>query len=123
MKILTFLLGKNHIAVSKPIYRLKKTTVLAFVFSCPLFMMTPITAFAHPKSCELLSNTAKAIMAFNTCKAEAQVAQLSGHSEEETQQVLEDELDRLRAENTLLRKEIENVRSTLFQLLQKLKTN
>ena len=122
MKILACLSGKNYMTVSTPIYRKKKMTVMAFVVSFPLFMMTPVTGFAHPKSCELAGNTAEAIMAFNACKADAQAAKLSGYSQEEMQHLLKDEIDQLREENTLLRKQLDDVRSALFQLLQKLST-
>ena len=122
MKILASILGSNYIAMSKPIYRQKKTTVLSFAISCPIFMMTLVTGFAHPKSCELAGNTAEAIMAFNACKAEAQAAQLSGHSEKKTQHLLEDKINQLRAENAILSKQLDDVRSVLFQLLQKLTT-
>ena len=120
MKALACLSAKLYIALSRPFLRQKKTTVLAFAISCPLFMITAVTSFAHPKSCELAGNTAKAIMAYNACKADAQAAKFSGHSEEESHHVLEEEMHRIREENAILRKQLDDVRSMLFQLLQKL---
>lgn len=122
MKFLANLTGKNHITMLKSIYRQKRTTVLSFAISCPLIMITPTKGFAHSKSCELTSDTAEAIMVFNACKAETQATQFSGHSEMEAQHVLEDEMTRLRAENTILRKQLDDVRSMLFELLQKVTT-
>ena len=120
MKVLACLSAKLYIALSRPFLRKKKTTVLAFAISYPLFIITAVTSFAHPKSCELTGNTAEAIMAYNACKADTQAAKFSGHSKEEAHHVLEDEMHRLREENASLRKQLDDVRSVLFQLLQKL---
>lgn len=114
--------SKKNIALSKHVYRPKKTMVLGFLISCPLFSMTPEPVFAHSKSCELGGNTAEAIMTFNACKANAQAAQLSGNSKKDTHHALEDEINRLRAENIILSKQLNDVRGVLFQLLQKLTT-
>ena len=109
---------RQHAITKRLFYRTITPIIYIFLLASP-----PSPASAHTKPCSLASNTAEAIMAYNTCKAESQAA-MANRSAGNTDTYQQDaEIARLRSENQMLRAQLDTIRITLFQLLQKLTTH
>ena len=75
-----------------------------------LLIMTP--SYAH--RCILEGNDAADISRYNSCKADLNIASIHAESPSE---VTENELERLRVENTLLKAKLDQVRRQLLSIL------
>jgi hypothetical protein len=105
---------RQHAITKRPFYG-----IIAYLIYLFLFGSHPSPASAHTASCALTGNTAEAIMAYNACKAENQ----AGIAHEESDSNQQDaEMQRLKHENQILHVQLDTIRMTLFQLLQKLTT-
>ncbi len=82
-----------------------------FAFSIAIFL---IISPAHAHKCMLEGNTAAEISRYNSCKADLNIASI--HAETQSQATL-NELDQLRAENTLLRVKLDRMRRQLLSIL------
>ena len=82
-----------------------------FAFLIAMFLIIS-PAYAH--KCILEGNTAADISRYNSCKADMNVA--SKHAESQPQATL-NELDRLRAENMLLKGKLDRMRRQLLSIL------
>ena len=108
---------RQHAITKRPFYG-----TIAYMICLFLFGSHPSPASAHTTSCALTGNTAEAIMAYNACKAEKQAGiahEPAGESDSHQQDA---EIQRLKHENQILRAQLDTIRMTLFQLLQKLTT-
>jgi len=74
------------------------------------FIISP--AYAH--KCILEGNSGSDISRYNSCKADLNIASM--HAESPSQKTL-NELDRFRAENTLLKAKLDRMRSQLMSIL------
>ncbi|MBL81821.1 MAG: hypothetical protein CMM80_04650 [Rhodospirillaceae bacterium] len=82
-------------------------------FAFPIVVFLIISpAYAH--KCILEGNTAADISRYNSCKADLQIASM--HAESQSQATL-NELDQLRAENTLLEAKLVQLRRQLLSIL------
>ena len=82
-----------------------------FAFSIAIFLIIS-PAYAH--KCILEGNTAAEISRYNSCKADLNIASI--HAETQSEANL-NELDQLRAENTLLRVKLDRMRRQLLSIL------
>ena len=105
-------------ALTKRLFYGTNTTIIClfFVASHP----SPLSAHAAP--CLLAGNTAQAIMAYNACKAESQAGTANTITVNTDTHQQEAEIQLLQTENERLRAQLDTVRMTLFELLQKLTT-
>ncbi len=82
-------------------------------FAFPIVVFLIISpAYAH--KCILEGNTAADISRYNSCKADLHIASM--HAESQSQATL-NELDQLRAENTLLEAKLVQLRRQLLSIL------
>ena len=87
-----------------------------------LIASQPSPLSAHSAPCLLAGNTAQAIMAYNACKAESQAGTANTITVNTDTHQQEAEIQLLQTENERLRAQLDTVRMTLFELLQKLTT-
>ena len=69
---------------------------------------------SHAHKCILEGNDAADISRYNSCKADLNIASIHAES---PSQVTENELERLRVENTLLRAKLDQIRRRLLSIL------
>ena len=80
----------------------------------------PSPLSAHTAPCLLVGNTSEAIMAYNACKAESQAGTANTIADNTDTHQQEAEIQHLQRENERLLAQLDKVRMTLFELLQKL---
>jgi hypothetical protein len=105
-------------AITKRLFYRTTTSIICLF----LIASHPSPLSAHSAACLLAGNTAEAIMAYNACKAESQAGTantIAGNTDTHQQEA---EIQRLQRENERLRAQLDTVRMTLFELLQKLTT-
>jgi hypothetical protein len=105
-------------ALTKRLFYETITTIICLF----LVATNPSPLSAHTAPCLLASSTTEAIMAYNACKAESQAGTPNTITVNTDTHQQEAEIQRLQNENERLRAQLDTVRMTLFELIQKLTT-